>query len=215
MRPGANDTWGAAVRAGGWPALVAVALLGALVAVFCRIQPDATASSAGDVPGSASMPRAHAAQQHKLELDQRFSRGIALLATRQYEAAASAWHGVLALAPRMPEAHVNMGFALLGLNRFGVARDFFEVAIDLKNSQINAYFGLALALEGLGDLPGALGAMRTYIHLSTDDDAHATRAKTDVLRWETILRQAGGSARTDRSTRGLPDSEKRAAQGTP
>ncbi len=213
MRRGANGTW-SAVLVDGWPALLAVALLSALVVVFCMLQSHTTASSAGDVPGSASMLRAHAAQKQKLALDQHFSRGTALLAARQYEAAASAWHGVLALAPRMPEAHVNMGFALIGLNRFAVAREFFEAAIDLKSSQLNAYFGLALALEGLGDLPGALGAMRTYLHLSSNEDAHVMRARTDVLRWEATLRQAAGTARSDRPTQGFPNSEKPAPRGT-
>lgn len=213
MRRGVNGTWRTAVLAGGWPALAALAMLGALVVVFCVLQSHPTASRAGDAPVPASTLRAHATPQ-QLELDQRFSRGTALLAARQYEAAASAWHGVLALAPRMPQAHVNMGFALLGLNRFAVARDFFDAAINLKPSQLNAYFGLALALEGLGDLPGALGAMRTYIHLSPSEDAHLIRARTDVLRWEAHLRQAAGTARSDRSTRSFPNSEKSAARGT-
>ena len=212
MTRGANGKW-RTILADGWPAVLAVAMLGTLAVVFCMLQSHATASRAGDAPGSASMLRAHAAQKQKLALDQRFARGAALLAARQYEAAASAWHGVLALAPSMPEAHVNMGFALLGLNRFAVARDFFDVAIDLKNSQLNAYFGLALALEGLGDLPGALGAMRTYLHLSANEDAHVMRARTDVLRWEATLRQAAGTARSNRRTQGFPNSEKPAARG--
>ena len=204
MKRGTNGLWRTTVLAGGWPALAALALLGVFVAGFCVLQSTTAASSAGDAPGAVSMARAHAAQQQRLALDQHFSRGTALLAARQYEAAASAWHSVLLLAPRMPQAQVNMGFALLGLNRFAAARGCFETAIDLKNSQLNAYFGLALALEGLGDLPGALGAMRTYIHLSSTEDRHLIRARSDVQRWETTLRQQG-----------FPNSEKPAARGTP
>ena len=127
--------------------------------------------------------------QQKWQLDRRFSRGIALLTAQRHEAAAIEWHAVLALAPRMPEAHVNMGFAMLGLHRFVVARDFFSVAIDLKTNQLNAYFGLALALEGLGDLAGALGAMRSYIHLTPEDDVYMSKARAAVGRWETALNQ--------------------------
>ena len=39
-----------------------------------------------------------------------------MLHAKQYEHALHAFHRVLELDPAMPEAHVNAGFALLGMN---------------------------------------------------------------------------------------------------
>ncbi len=108
-----------------------------------------------------------------------------LLNHRQYEPAAAAWHKVLALAPRLPEAHVNMGFTMIGLQRYPMARDFFASAIELNSGQTNAYFGLALAQDALGDRPGALGAMRSYVHLARADDPFRRRANAAIWEWET------------------------------
>jgi Flp pilus assembly protein TadD len=93
-------------------------------------------------------------------------------------------HRVLELAPSIPEVHVNMGFALVGLGRHREARDFFASAIELRRSQANAYFGLALAEEGNGDLAAAQGAMRSYLHLSRADDPHRTKARAALWEWE-------------------------------
>ncbi|MGE5650115.1 MAG: cbb3-type cytochrome c oxidase subunit I [Bacillota bacterium] len=131
----------------------------------------------------------HAAQKRKEEVDIMFSDAVAALNARQYEVAVEALHRVLALVPQMPEAHVNMGFALIGLQRFDRARDSFEAAIDLRNSQVNAYYGLAIALEGLHDLPGALGAMRAYVHLSKPDDPYLAKANSAIWEWEAELQK--------------------------
>jgi tetratricopeptide (TPR) repeat protein len=115
---------------------------------------------------------------------QRFSQGVVMLHAREYEHAATSFHRVLELAPDLPEAHVNMGFALIGLERFAAARDFFESALALKRDQANAYYGLAVALEGLSDAPGAIGAMRTYLHLTRADDPYGRKAQAALWEWE-------------------------------
>lgn len=132
----------------------------------------------------------HAAQMRKDEVSRRFAQSVALLNAKQFEAAASELHRVLELAPQMPEAHVNMGFAMIGVQRYAMARDFFTAAIDLNTGQVNAYYGLAVALEGLRDLPGALGAMRSYVHLSTPDDAYLSKANAAIWEWESDLKTA-------------------------
>lgn len=152
----------------------------------------------------------HAAQKRKEEIGRRFSRGAALLNTKQYEAAASELHRVLELAPQMPEAHVNMGFAMIGVQRYAMARDFFNVAIDLNRNQHNAYFGLAIALEGLRDLPGALGAMRSYVHLSKVDDAYLRKANAAIWEWDAALKKAQGDNNGDRQAVAFPENEKNA-----
>lgn len=119
------------------------------------------------------------------ELRERFEQAVLMLHAKQYEHAVTALHRVLELAPRLPEAHVNMGYALLGLRRADAARDFFEAATALRPEQANAYYGLALAHEQRGDLPLAIGAMRTYLHRAKDDDeAHRRRARAALWEWE-------------------------------
>ena len=103
--------------------------------------------------------------------------------------ALTALHRVLQLAPELPEAHVNMGYALLGLNRPKEARDFFDGATALRPAQANAYYGLALAHEAAGDLASATGAMRSYLHLARDERAeHLARARAALWEWEQARR---------------------------
>lgn len=128
---------------------------------------------------------AHSQEKTETEIKQRFQQGVAMLHAKQYEHALTAFHRVIELAPDMPEAHVNAGFALIGLGRYAIARDFFEGALALRKDQVNAYYGLAEALEGLNDLPGALGAMRTYLHLAPADDPYRRKAESAVWEWET------------------------------
>ena len=115
-----------------------------------------------------------------------------MLHARQHEHALTALHRVLELAPQMPEAHVNMGFALMGLGRAAAARDFFEGALALNAEQANAYYGLAIANEALGDLEAAAGAMRTYLHRDKNggDAAHRRRAESALWEWDERLRQS-------------------------
>ena len=127
---------------------------------------------------------AHAQKKGSAEIQQRFEQGVMMLHARRYDDAVTAFHRVLRLDPDMPEANVNIGYALLGLERYTAARDFFESAIELRKDQINAYYGLAEALEGLHDLPGAIGAMRTYQHLAPAEDAYRQSAEAMIKTWQ-------------------------------
>ncbi|MGK7346485.1 MAG: tetratricopeptide repeat protein [Candidatus Nitrospinota bacterium M3_3B_026] len=126
------------------------------------------------------------------EVDKRFRQAVAMLHAKKYEYAASALHRVLELRPRMPEAHVNMGFAMLGMDDYKAARDFFEGAIDIHPSQENAYYGLSLALRELGDLEGAVGAMRTYVHLVKPDSPYLEKARASLEEMENELTEKRG-----------------------
>ena len=134
-----------------------------------------------DKPAAATTaaPRPHAA-----EIDQNFQQGVAMLHIKRYEFAVAAFHQVLKLAPDLPEAHVNMGYALVGLKQPKAAYDFFESATALRPQQANAYYGMALALEALGDIRGAIGAMRTYVHLVDEKDPHRRKAESALWEWE-------------------------------
>jgi tetratricopeptide (TPR) repeat protein len=129
------------------------------------------------------------------DLTQRFDAAVALLRSRQYAAAVAALHQVIERAPQLPEAHVNMGYALLGLQRPALARQAFDRATALRPQQANAYYGLALASEAEGDLEMALGAMRSYLHLArSEDEAHLRRARAALWEWETRLAEVRTAA---------------------
>jgi len=144
-------------------AVVAISVVGVLIALL-----------PGAGPRAASNP----------EIAERFSQGVLMLHAKQYEHALMAFHRVLALDPAMPEAHVNAGFALLGMGKPAAARDFFAGALELRARQLNAYYGLAVAYERLGDLPAARGAMRTYAHLAPHDDPFRRKAEAALWEWQ-------------------------------
>jgi len=130
----------------------------------------------------------HQRQMKQVEVQRRFDQAVVMLHARQYEHALTALHRVLELAPRMPEAHVNMGYALLGLERPDAAGTFFQTAIELKPDQANAYYGLALAAEARDDYAMALGSMRAYLHLSpAEDEGHRRKARAAMWEWEEKL----------------------------
>lgn len=168
-----------------WTALTLTAIViaagGALVAVF---------SDSMAVGGSVMQAPMAKKISVNPEVHQRFQQGVMMLHAKQHEYALTAFNRVIELVPDMPEAHVNMGFALLGLQRFDTARQFFEGAIALRTNQLNAYYGLAMALEGLRDMPGAIGAMRTYAHLAQPDDPFLRKAEAALWEWQAAA-QAG------------------------
>ena len=123
-------------------------------------------------------------------LHQQFQQAVALLQHGEYDYAVQGFHEVLKVAPDMPEAHVNMGYALLGLEEFEAARSFFDTATNLRPGQGNAYYGLAIAHEGLGELRQAVAAMRTYTHVAVGDDPYRRKAEAAIWEWEAELTAA-------------------------
>lgn len=151
-----------------------------------QLAADGSSTASHDV---ALFPDAVSPEDRRMAtLKKRFEEGVYMLHAGRYDEAATAMHAVLLLSPRLVEAHVNMGYALLGLKRYKAADEFFRKAIDLKPYQGNAYWGLAEALEGEGDVAGALGAMRTYIHLAKPGDPYVTRARSALWEWESRLK---------------------------
>lgn len=143
---------------------------------------------APEPPVPAQAQQSPALDAHGAEVRRRFDEAVVMLHARQHEHAVVALHRVLTLAPKLPEAHVNMGYALLGLGRVKEARDFFEGATVLAPAQANAYYGLALAWETSGDLAMATGAMRTYLHLARNErEEHLRKARAALWEWESRL----------------------------
>lgn len=132
----------------------------------------------------------HVAEKRKAEIELRFSQGVVMLHAKEYDHALAAFHRVIELAPQMPEAYVNTGYALLGLGKFEAARDFFDEATNLRRDQINGYYGLALALEGTGDTFGAMQAMEVYLHRAAKDDPYRRKAEAAVWEWRAKLDEA-------------------------
>jgi Flp pilus assembly protein TadD len=142
----------------------------------------------------------HQRSMQQEEVRQRFDQAVVMLHARQYEHAVTALHRLLELAPNLPEAHVNMGYALLGLSQPDAARASFMAATDLRPQQANAYYGLALAEEARNDYEAALGGMRTYLHLAPAADPHVARARAALWEWEAklgrVTRPAPSGSRT-------------------
>lgn len=138
--------------------------------------------------------RAHVADKRRAEIDQRFQQGVAMLHAKQFDHALTSFHRVLELAPEMPEAYVNTGFALLGKREFSAAADFFDEATTLRHEQFNAYYGLAVALEGMGNMRGATEAMRTYLHRAPANDPFRAKAEAALWEWDEARRVAAGEA---------------------
>lgn len=125
---------------------------------------------------------------HPMSADERlvhqyFQQAVGLLQAREYDYALQGFHDVLQLRPAMPEAHTNMGFALLGLQEYAAARDFFHAATEIRASQTNAYYGLAIAHQGLGNLHNALRAMQTFVHKSEVDNSYRRKAEAAIWEW--------------------------------
>jgi predicted Zn-dependent protease len=183
------------MRAGGrLPILIGIALAAALGGVLVYLIPERARvlEAASDAGVEEAQP---AAPAFAGELHERFQQAAVMLHAGQPEHALTALERVIALAPSMPEARVNAGFALYELSNMAAAHAQFQQAIALRPGQVNAYYGLAMTLEALGDLDGALGAMRTYVHLAGQQDAHVRKARSAIWEWESQRAQrlaAGG-----------------------
>lgn len=138
--------------------------------------------------GASTAPAVADARPHADEIALRFRQGVVMLHAKDYDHAITAFHQVLKYAPDMPEAHVNMGFALVGRGNHRQGLDFFESATVLRPAQANAYYGMAIALEALGDIRGAIGAMSTYLHLTDPRDAYRRKAEAALWEWRESLK---------------------------
>lgn len=135
-------------------------------------------------------PMGHQTEAFQAEIQQRFKQATTMLYYNRYDEAITALHRLLRLDPEMPEAYVNMGYALLGKQEYKMAHDFFLDAIDMNPGMANAYYGIALALEGLGELGGALGGMRSYLHMvevKEEAKVNIARARSAIWEWEAQL----------------------------
>ncbi len=123
------------------------------------------------------------------ELDTNFSKAVSLMQQREYAQASLVWEQILLSNSTIPEVNVNMGFSLYELGKYEAARDFFITAMEQNSFQANAYYGLAISSERIGDIKGAMGAMKSYIHLAQNEQnvSYLRKARSAVWEWETQL----------------------------
>jgi len=142
------------------------------------------------------------------DLDKLFSKAVTHMQKKEYAQAVNQWHQILLINSAIPEVNVNMGFSLFELGRFETARDFFISAMEQSSFQANAYYGLAISSEKLGDLEGALGAMKSYIHLAQNkqDEPYLRKARSAIWEWEALLTEQ--REQKDSSISVLKESEK-------
>ena len=179
--------WLRASALSGWKIAALLSVAGSIMAagiVFTLLPGSGATPPAPAKADPLTDPQRHMQQAQANEVSTRFQQAVVMLHAKRYEEAITALQRVLRLEPELPEAHVNMGFALLGLKRHDAARSSFETAINLRPAQANAYYGLALAMKESNDIEGAIGAMRSYIHLSPPDDPYLSKARSDLAEWE-------------------------------
>lgn len=148
------------------------------------------------IPASqANNPRQEDAK-HQRELAARFQQGVAMLQLGEFEHAVTAFHRVLVLAPRLPEAHLNMGFALYELKDYLGAQRFFEGAKALAPDFLNVEYGLALSLFAQGQTVEAVHHMERYLGGLRKDDPFRELAEGKMKIMESALkaRQSGRTA---------------------
>ncbi len=121
----------------------------------------------------------------KQNIELLFNSGIGFMQRKQYQQAVNQWQKLLALTSTMPEAYVNLGYALFELADYPAAKNNFQHALTLEPYQANAYYGLAICYEKSGNIAAASGAMRSFIHLSKKDDAFVRKAQAALWEWQT------------------------------
>ncbi|MDH3658961.1 MAG: tetratricopeptide repeat protein [Alphaproteobacteria bacterium] len=161
---------------------VGVLALGALLALL----PDRGVVASLQAPAAEAQKRL-SINDHQPAFDRHFKQGVALLRAGKVGEAYQVLTAASAIAPNVPEALVNLGFAAVALERAEEAEAAFLRAIEIRPEQRNAYFGLAESRELQGDHRGAVHAMSTFLHLTPEDDPFRRRADAAIWEWRTML----------------------------
>ena len=139
------------------------------------------------IPVSRGSDPGQGDEKRQRELAVRFEQGVAMLRLGEFEHAATAFHRVLVLAPRLPEAHLNMGFALYELKDYLGAQGFFEGAKALAPNFMNVEYGLAVSLFAQGKIVEAVHHMAAYLGKVKKDDPFREVAEAKMKKMESAL----------------------------
>lgn len=113
-----------------------------------------------------------------------------LIRKKEYAGAVELLNGSRDTLKEFAETYVVLGQALEGQRDYAAARDFYNAAINHNPMLADAYWGYATASESLGDLPSALGAMRSYLHVEPTKDSYrlkVAQARSAIWEWESKL----------------------------
>ena len=162
-------------------------LLGAsIIAGLALHQADSPSISAMEEP-TAGAAAASAPTEIPADFGGAFDAGVAFMRQGDPHAAARAFEAARRAEPHRPEAYANLGFAYFEMGQPAAARSVFERAIEIQPMYPSPYYGLAEVHEAEGDIPGAIGAMQTYVHLAAEADPFRRRAMAAVWEWRQTL----------------------------
>lgn len=164
--------------------------------------PDTTERREDTPSDPATNPRAHAERMRDAELQRLLAEAQKSLDSGRYGEAVPPLTRAMTLSPYRPEPYVNMGYAQLGMGNLTHANKAFMHAIDLKPNEAKAYFGLGIVFDQMREFESALGAMRSFLHLTQEKDAFnptVTRARSAIWEWESRLGRGPWGP-----TRGIP-----------
>ncbi len=135
-------------------------------------------------------------RKHKGEFAEHFYKGLELMRQGRPKDALAMFELAHRRNPNIPEVHVNIGYVLLETQQWQAAYNAFDEATILRPEQANAYYGMAEALEKLGSIQGAIGAMNTYIHLTKNDSPFKRKAEAAIWEWKQIVALSSNSSNT-------------------
>lgn len=120
----------------------------------------------------------------------RLKEASQMIRARRHDDAINHLNAVRDQIRAVPQTYLVLGRALEGKGDFATARDFYNEAINRNPALSDAYWGFATSSESLGDLPSALGAMRSYLHTEPNADPYRRRiaqARSAIWEWESKL----------------------------
>jgi tetratricopeptide (TPR) repeat protein len=169
----------------GWRKLAAATILGLTV---LGLGFGSSASRAEDAPPVESAAKADPV------FDKLFNDGVAYMRAGKLHEAIIVFETARKRQPKIPEVPVNLGYAHLAAKNYPAALANFEQALTIAPRQVNAYYGLAIALQGKGELEAAISAMNTYRHFQKEESPYTRKADAALWEWEEELRVKQGGA---------------------
>jgi len=157
-----------------------------------RLLPPAAQEAAGATP---RLPAGFDTNRHKRaqRVATRFQQAVHLLQQKNYPEALTAWQRVLAVAPELPEAWVNLGYTRLGLKQYREAEKAFRHAIRRRAGQANAYYGLALSLAGQKKYAMAADNMQVYLERAPKGEPYGKKARKLRDLWRSRREETGSA----------------------
>ncbi|MEO5373998.1 MAG: tetratricopeptide repeat protein [Alphaproteobacteria bacterium] len=176
-----------------------IALVGAGIALYPvevgHAPPETSASTPAPAPAPESPPSPPPPPPGDEALfTSAFIDGVTLLREGRADAALAMFEAARSRRPHSAAVWTNIGFAQLAREDHAAAVESFQTALNINSRQVNAFYGLAVALEAKGDLEAALGAMRTYLHLAPQDTEFYRNATGAVWEWGERLKAERANA---------------------